>query len=427
MNRFAFLPLATFLSLLYSTSCASEFDQIERDRQVYESISAARPPETLCQLGDSGDVQRRQVHPLGSVGGWYGPDPVIDKNRHHDSAHNQFDGIGGELAGYVHFPVSGKLTMRSYDDLYGNVYCGWSPTVLDYEPQSQPVYALFSLCSVGDGGLDQVHELCWFPDDEEQGYVIYSSAFPGSTELKPHDLFLPRHLGTLVHTENNRKIYYFNDREADRILGSLLIAGRLPEARELITDTLDTFRSLPSAIDGSTEKPIPPQRFHCEEWVNILLINAGTNLFREESKSSLLDAKQLLIEGGDSCNHHIDDLIDHYLWTVERVQGGNVSIPPVTETENWVTGYDPRVISEILSDPGLTETNLSQLELSFGGQSSYFWLGLREYLNGNGDEASRYLSLFMGYMDQSGQDHHRFELAAAASLQNSLSKRLERR
>ena len=79
---------------------------------------------------------------------------------------------------------------------------GWSPAFVEYEPQPQPVCVAFSLCIVGDGGLDQVHELCWIPEGEEKGVIVFSTAHPEQSELKAHELFLPRHMGQASASES---------------------------------------------------------------------------------------------------------------------------------------------------------------------------------------------------------------------------------
>ncbi|OVE76734.1 hypothetical protein BVX98_04925 [bacterium F11] len=403
-------------------SCRRPGAQIEQDKIRYGLLSVERQPGSSCYPGDSASIKRRPFHPRYPTGGW-GPHAEMDLNRHHDTAINKFGRIGGELTGYVQFSKPGRLAMRAYDDVYGSVYCDWSSSSVEYEPQPKPVYVRFSQCHVGDGGLDEVHELCWFPEGEEKGVILYSSAHPEQNELKPHDLFLPSHMGNL-RQDGEKKTYYFNNHEADKIFDSLLVAGKLDQTRKLVSKSLENLPFLPPVIDGSTQKPIPPKEFYCETFVKLHLLKAGVNLFDPTSYNTLLEAKEILRKGKKYGFHsrYAHDLIDLYVWTVKRLQGGKEALPPIPESANKVHGYDPRFFSKILSDPTMTDKTLKKSQLTMGGESNYFWMGLREYLSGKKGEASRYLSM---YKNQTNRGLNDFELAATACLleKKNLSKK----
>ena len=336
-------------------SCEPASMTIERDRQKYAPISAERPLGTSCYPGDSASVKRRYSHPLGPTGGW-GIYAETDSNRQHDTARNEFLQIAGDVAGYVQFPVSGRLTMRSYDDIYGDVYCGWAPSSVKYTPQAKPVYTIFARCHVGDGGLSKVDELCWFPEDKAQGIVVYSSAYPQKTGLQPSDVFLPRHIGSMGGNGGN-KIFYFNEHEADKIFDSLLMAGQRDQVKKLVAMNLDRIEYLPAAVDGSTGKPIPAFEAHCNTVVQLLLLKAGVGLFDPDALQALSLVKKTLKDGTDFCRYHgyAIDLVDFYEWIVKRVQGENFPLPQVPDTANKVVGYNPRVIVQLLADPMITE------------------------------------------------------------------------
>ncbi|MHC4639519.1 MAG: hypothetical protein ACYTBV_18785, partial [Planctomycetota bacterium] len=404
----------SFITLIVTISRERREIQIQQDKEKYGLISAERYPGTSCDPNDSASIKRRPFHPIRSTVGWR-LKAEIDISRHHDSAKNKFGQIGNDIAGYAQFPVSGRLIMRCYDDVYGSVYGGWSPTFVEYEPQPKPVYVIFPRFRVGDGRLDQVHELCWFPKGEERGVILYSSAHPEKNELKPHELFLPRHIGVLTKHGNN-EYFHFYDHEADKIFDSLLVARELTQVRELVSINIDRLQYLYPTVEGSTGKPIPSDEFYCDIWVKLLLLKSGTNPFDPSSHDSLLKAKTILAKGGRFClkNSYTTNLIDLYVWALDRIQGKDVAIPQIPETTKRVHGYDPRLITKILLDPNITDTTLTKSDLTLGGESNYFWLGLREYLSGNTDEASRYLSLYVKRPNRACND---FELAVAVSLQ----------
>lgn len=401
-----FTSLSTF-------SCERPEEQIKRDKGKYGLISKERPVGTNCYVEDTASIKRRSSHPRNPTGGWR-LKAEIDTSRHHDKIKNDFDLIGGEIAGCVHFPVSGKLAVRSYDDVYGSVYCGWSPSFVEYKVQQKPIYVVFPTCSVGDGGLDQVHEICWFPENDDEGIVLYSSAHTKKTELKAHEIFLPRHFGPF-YQQGDKKYFSLNDHEADRIFDSMLIAGQLDQAKVEISRILDRLEHLAPVIDGSTRKPIPTDQFYCDEWVKILFLKSGVDLFNPAAKDSLSKAREIITNGNKYCfqSPYAIDLIDFYEWTVMRVQGSDIPTPQTKESANRVHGYDPRRIAKILSDPRLSDSTLKKSALTHGGQSTYFWLGIREYLSDNANEAYRYLSLYINHPNRGSND---FELSAAASL-----------
>lgn len=414
MRRSALFSTFLWLSLLLA--CSDPEVQIEQDKQIYDPISTTRSPGTTCYPGDSADIQRQQVHPRGPTGGWYGSRPQLDPNRQADQITNQLDWIGGDLAGYVRFPVAGRLQMRSYDDLYGAVYCGWSPDSIDYDLSENSTYVTFSPCSVGDGGLDQVHELCWFPEHEEVGSILYSTAFPDPRDLSPHLIFLPRHIGRFSSQGDEQIIYYYNDREANQIFHSLLAADQIEQTRHLISTQIANIEFLPDAIEGTTGKPLPSFQVHCDQWLDLLLLQAGLELADPISNDALSRIQQILSQGQGHCSTRstrIVDLMDYYRWTVDQMQGLDSPIPPPPDRPYRARGYDPQLIAQILMDPRLTDETLGKSRLSAGGQSSYFWLGLREYLDGDQKQASRYLTLFI---DHSRPGSHTFERAAAAAL-----------
>jgi hypothetical protein len=89
-----------------------------------------------------------------------------------------------------------------------------------------------------------------------------------------------------------------------------------------------------------------------------------------------------------------------------------MTLPDVSEMARRVHGHDPHFIVKILSDSMISDITLGTLELRRGGEL-YFWLGSREYISGDCQEALRYLHLFI---NKSANQFDSFELAAAATL-----------
>lgn len=348
------------LTILIVCSCKRAQSVVEEDKKKYPLISAERPIGSVCYPDDSASVKRRRFHPMGPTGGW-GSTAQMDTQRTKDLDKNVFSRIGPDLAGYVRFPVRGRLIMRSYDDVYGDVHCGWSPVSVEYTPQPQHVYVLFSHCGMGDGGLDQVHELCWFPAGQEKGEIVYSSAHNIDNELKPYELFVPKHIG-VVAGPGQRQHFYFHFHEADKIFDSLLAAGEMERARTLISENINNLKHLSPAVDGSTQKPISSMRFHRDTIVKLLLLKAGVDLFNSSAEQALSNAKDVLSLEPVFPNptDYAKDLIDLYIWAVNRVQGVNMPLPIIPDEANRVNGHDPRLIVRILSDSKMTERNMNK-------------------------------------------------------------------
>ncbi len=149
--------------------------------------------------------------------------------------------------GYLEVKEPGRLAARAYDDVYGSVYCGWSPDALELNSTGKPQLVSLSTCAVGDGGLDTVHEVCWFPRGGKSGIILYSSAFPGP-RYHPVELYRPADL--------NVQQPGFEVIDAALALGDATLAAQVIEASFAM---LARERDL---VSGSTGKPIPAREFY---------------------------------------------------------------------------------------------------------------------------------------------------------------------
>jgi len=387
--------------------------RIDRDRAQFGSIARARPIGGACSKADSASVKRRRTHPRWPTGGW-GTRALLDSGRVRRSDTNEWLAIGAEYTGYVRFSEAGRLRARSYDDVYGEVYCGWAPNLVQYTPRPEHVYVAFSRCSVGDGGLDQVHEICWFPKGSDEGMIVFSTAHPEESSLEPHEVYAERHISRLSD-HGDSTIYYFNNHVADQVLRSLLRARKTDEAHAIVTSVLGNLRFLPEVVDGSTLEPIPMMQSYAEEWLKLLLLKAGLDAPGDSSLAALDDAEVVLSAADRHCYEcrYAEGMIDLYRWAIHRLRGEIVALPVIPETASRVIGHNPHFIAEVLRDPSKNEHTLSKGMLSTGGETTYFWMGIRESLAGNTQDAQRYLEQFL--RDPS-QGLNAFELSATATL-----------
>ncbi len=172
------------------------------------------------------------------------------------------------LTGFVQFEEAGELKVRSYDDTYGSVYCGWSAAKLSLAASKNPTLVRFGRCAVGDGGLDQVHEVCWFARGKSEGKIIYSSAHPAPT-FNPVDLYRSGDLGNRI---------YFNDRLAFTTIEAALKLGRIPLAEQILKDSFGALERLENLVDGASGKPILARQYYREHWVRLMAFKLGLSL-----------------------------------------------------------------------------------------------------------------------------------------------------
>ncbi len=404
---------AALLAALFAASCENPWEKAKADAKKYPPIAAARTVGTPCFETDSASVQRVPRHPLGPTGGWHGKTAILDPARTSDTAAGTFREFAGEFVGYVKFDTEGVLKIRSYDNVYGTVYCGWSPNTVAYTPQAKAVYLRMGSCGVGDGGLAQETEICWFPKGEKEGRIVYTTAHREKRSGDEHLYYSPEHIGTLSE-RNGKKIYYYQDFQARGIFRSLLTSGKSEEAHELVLATLPNFEYMAGAIEGSSRKPIPPKEFHAAEWKSLLFMKAGFELF-EPSGIEAIEEAQKILTGAKFCFDcdYAKELVQYYRWAVLAVQGKKPELPLPSPDSKHVHGYDPAFVHKVLSDPSLTEATLKKFDFSLGGESTYFWLGLRSYLTGNMPAAEADLRKFLT-KPNNGQIE--FEASAALTI-----------
>ncbi len=212
-------------------------------------ISPSRPVGAACHAGDSASVKRAAYHPLGPTGGW-GRGAAMEAGREPKASEMGLNRVGGRLTGFVRVEEAGELRARSYDDSYGEVYCGWSPERLELKPGVARVS--LGACAVGDGGLKQVLEVCWFPRGESRGRVVYSSAHGGAKQ-NAAEVYVKEDLGSPQ---------YFNSRQALEVIAAARAMGDRELARKAIEDSLQLLDQQLDLVDGATGKKIPAREHY---------------------------------------------------------------------------------------------------------------------------------------------------------------------
>ena len=231
------------LALLVLLGCFSSCTQEVID---HPSRAKTRPPGAACFAGDTASVKRASSHPLHPSGDW-GHGVSVEYGREPKASELGLNRAGlGRLAGFLRITEDGYLQARSYDDSYGDVYCGWSPERLEVRPGGVARVSL-PTCAMGDGGLKQVHEVCWFPAGSGQGRIVYSSEHPGA-KLNAAELYRKEDLGSKQ---------YFNEHLAFELIEAARAMGDRKLANEIIADSLLLLDQHVDILEFPSGKRIP--------------------------------------------------------------------------------------------------------------------------------------------------------------------------
>lgn len=392
------------------TLCACSLD-MRPGSEKYQSISKERPLNSVCSIKDSASVRRESQHPLGPTGGWLYKDlTLVDYKRVMPHSSNFLTMKNGCISGFVKFDKPGYLQARSYDDFYGDVYCGWSDEKIHIKPVKEPVFVSISTCSVGDGGLDQIHEVAWFADGAKEGVLVFSSAHPQiQTLIGAADLYQKKALGN----EN-----FFNSQYAKEVLHSSLAKGDLNLAKRIVQDSFSILSGLRDAIDSKTQTPIKARNYHAEDWAMILSYSLGLQLDSKDFERDTKEMQDIVSGPGNSSFRHTNckiqkDMSNVYVWLHKRIMGQSAALPVPEKSDENICGYSPVAIANYFE--GKLERD-KFLQQAYPNQD--FWMGIERYLAENKSEAKAHL---LKYQKESKPTEHGFEPAACALL----LKRLE--
>lgn len=390
------ITLAISLALCI-TSCGPDVDTA---RKTFARISTDRVIGSTCSANDSASIKRAEMHPLGPTGGWTNQTNKVDYTRTLDRDTNSLSMGSGGISGYVKFDKPGHLQARSYDDYFGNVYCGWAPEKLALKPTEKPVFVTLASCVVGDGGLDQIDEVAWFPEGKTEGTIIFSSAHktdgPG---LRAIDTFRPELLTP----------YRFDENQAAEVLQDHLRVANLPAANQALEQFVESLKSQKDSIDGSTRMPIPSEQLNRESWNLILATKLGMELGEPNFDTTMLAAQKNATGPNRSSHYQIDTflkMVPLYDWLDDAVKGKkNCDVDPARLSKN-TSDRDPIAIVKYMK----TGT-FSRYNMKWG--TGPFWVGARSYLNGDSGAA---LIELKKYLAEPHGSYDAFEVAAAAKL-----------
>jgi len=391
------------------TACGAD---IEADKRRFPAISNDRLVGSKSSLKDSASIKRVAMHPLGPTGGWnlYATNNSnkVDYQRTKKLDKNSLTLSGNEISGYVKFAEPGYLQARSYDDVYGDVYCGWSPDKLEIEPTKDYVYVTLETCSVGDGGLAQVHEVSWFPRGQQEGIIVFSSAHPDKpSPLSAADLYRPDRLGN---------IYRFDDRLASETISDYLAQGDEKAAQQVIAESLGVLSKMRDLVDGSTKAPIAAKDEYREQWAMIQTYKLGLALGQSNFDECLNDLESTI--AGPYRGSHMNckaykKLIPIYQWLNNKIVGKPAKLD-LSALERSYVDSEPITIGKYL----LGETTENEFQRHSRG-SAEFWIAVNRYLAGDKKRAKENFQRFLG---QKHSAMMAFEIAAAAKLKQNCKK-----
>lgn len=379
-------------------------------REKYKSISKERPLNSVCSKKDSASVRRESAHPLGPTGGWLYKDlTLVDYKRVMPQSGNFLAMKNGCISGFVKFDKPGYLQARSYDDFYGDVYCGWSDEKIYLKPVKEPVFVSISTCSVGDGGLDQIHEVAWFADDAKEGVLVFSSAHPQiQTAIGAADLYQKKALGN----EN-----FFNSQYAKEVLHSSLVKGDLNLAKRIVQDSFSILSGLRDAIDSKTQTQIKARNLHAEDWAMILSYSLGLEIASDDFERDMSEMQDIVSGPGDSSYRHTNckiqkDMSNVYAWVHKRIMGQSAVVPLPEKLDKNICGYNPVTIFKFFQGDIPKDNFLQEI---YPNQD--FWIGIERYLAENKSEAKAHL---LKYQKESKPTEQGFEPALCALLLKKL-------
>jgi hypothetical protein len=264
------------------------------------------------------------------------------------------------------------------------------------------VFVAMDQCGVGDGGLDQVREVCWFPEGSQEGVVVFSSAHtPRESPFRSKDLYRDQDLG---HDD------VFNDHLAADVLNDTLRDNDLPGARRFVDAALVRLERIPGAVDGSTGQSIPSKVMNAGAWQALLVYKLGLELGRPGFGGTARELEGLAApEPAKHCYEcrWTEAILPLYAWLDRCVRGEPVPVPEPSTLKTAVGGRDPVAIARYLRGEIPEEKFLRQSPVH------RFWAGVKRRMAGDTRGARQFFEDFLNGSPAPGSG---FELAAALSL-----------
>ncbi|MCA2981287.1 MAG: hypothetical protein INH41_06630 [Myxococcaceae bacterium] len=390
-------------------------ERLARDEKRFPKLSVGRPLGSPCGPRDAASVRRAPRHPLGPSGAWLYT-AVLDVGRTIDPARLRSFGsgvsaalmpVGKVYAGYVLASVEGALQARTYDDVYGEVYGGWSPSKLEVSPASAPVFVALARSFYGDGELRQVHEVCWTPEGAHDGVVVFSTAHE-----PPRPPFERRHV---VRSDDLGGRGFVDSTLALGLFDEHLRAKDGPAARALVEALERRLSALPGAVHGSTGVPIPAQAFNAQRWAEVLAVKAGLAVGTADFDGAIEQLERIVTQPAvEPFCHQCRELrnkLPLLRWLGARASGQRDEVPDPARLERGPMGDDPVEVANLL----LGRRGPSVLR-SFD-QTAVFWGGVKAFTGGDPKAARAALEAFLRAAPRPVST---FEGGAATALLESL-------
>ncbi len=389
--------------VLFATNACGDLK--EADRKRMPRISRSRPIGSPAGPTDSASIKRVDFHPLGESNGWnYGNGDFVDQKRSKAVKTNSLMQFYGSIVGFVRFDKPGYLQTRVYDDLYGDVYCGWSPHKLEIKPSPNPAYVSIGLAETEP---DSIQEVCWFPAGAKDGVVVYSTAYPDVGEkLSAADVYGKEQLGNE---------YRFNDDIAANAINAYLQCAQFNAARKVLNDSANLLKSMRDAQDGSTGKPITAKKMNAQKWATLKAYEAGLSLGEPNFKARLQELEAALHEPhwpettADPTEREYEGMLPLYSWLNQQVVGQKSAVPTFDKSKTYIAGHDPKTVIEYLEADKATEDQRAKLMFC----NIDFWIAVKNFLHKDFKESEKHLDIFLKDKHEKGDA---FEVAAAAKL-----------
>jgi hypothetical protein len=258
---------------------------------------------------------------------------------------------------------------------------------LSYRPNPKHIFIKLDSCSVGDGGIDMVHEVCWFPENkelEEKGLIVYSSAHVEQKTF-PINLYSKEQIG-------NKN--YFNGMLAQQIIGDFIAEGSIQAAQSVVSDSLDILSKLEGSVNASTKENISPEKMNSSHWLMIMSFESGLRIQKDNFDKSL----QNLISFANSYNnssfcHRCDSIkriSPFYKYIHDALQISKTTLPIFDQIENiQYVGSDPSIIYQLLQYGEIRSKNYAS------SGSDLFYKGIYCILRNEKEESTKLLKEFI--------------------------------
>lgn len=398
----------TALILLATLVCTSACGNVkEVDKKRLPAISKSRPIGSPAGPSDSASIKRINFNPTGETGDWISPaSNFVDPKRIKNVKTNSLMQYEGCVVGFVKFDKPGYLQQRIYDDVYGDIYAGWSAQKVQLKPSKNPVYVSVGLSYNRD---DAVQEVCWFADGAKEGVVVFSTAYPDVGEkLTAADVYRPEQLGNE---------YQFHDTVAINAINANLKNGDIDRAQHILNDCVRVLSVMRDGQEGSSGKRLPAKVLNAQNWAMVRTYELGLALGEPDFKTKMKVLEEVLNgphwppTTADPTEREYRDMLPMYMWLNEQLTGKRTAPPKVDESKSCIAGHDPKTVTQYLQADKQLEDDRARIMFT----NVEFWKAVKNFLRKDFKESENQLNKFFDDRHSKGDA---FEVAAAAKLKD---------